>query len=313
MSAAAQERQTLQDEYAVYDLMAPGTFSFRTEYDVSATTPGAKFFFDRIGDGLEPTYAKGDGVFDLSTGLALVDQRVTGVLAKAHGLVDADPAATYFEIHLSRSIAAEGQARLRIVKTYRDSGSYHADSDTFVFTRPLGLPRGTIVLPAGYRLMHCNIPAQVLLGADGRLRVSFVHQGPASFIQIAGVRDAQTGDAAKPRPLTGARSWEAPPSQGPTDRQRLSERAQQDRDIIYFLQQPETSAFSLYHDYTESRAGVGQYLNVVRTGSTVANPSGKLLDTGDALKVDVMTGSQMKAAGVDPGGERVEPDQQVVV
>src|SRR5205823_4369259 len=160
-----------------------------------------------------------------------------------------------------------------------------------------------------------NIPAQGLTeAADGRGRVSFMHQGPAGgpFV-IRAARGAQTGDAAKPRPLTGARSWEPPPSQGPADRARLADRAHQDRDIVYFLQQPDTHAFSLYHDYTESREGVGQYLNVVRTGSTVAAPSGKLLDTGEPLKVDVMTGSQMKAAGVDPGGERVDPNQQVVV
>ena len=45
--------------------------------------------------------------------------------------------------------------------------------------------------------------------------------------------------------------------------QRLSERARQDREIVYFLQPPETHAFDLYHDYTEARPGVGRYLNVV--------------------------------------------------
>jgi len=29
---------------------------------------------------------------------------------------------------------------------------------------------------------------------------------------------------------------------------RLSERAHQDREIVYFLQQPDTHAFALYHD-----------------------------------------------------------------
>src|SRR5256885_7506966 len=36
------------------------------------------------------------------------------------------------------------------------------------------------------------------------------------------------------------------------------------------LQPPETHAFDLYHDYTESRAGVDKYLNVVRSGSAVS-------------------------------------------
>ena len=61
----------------------------------------------------------------------------------------------------------------------------------------------------------------------------------------------------------------------------MSERAHQDRDIVYFLQQPETHAFALYHDYTESRPGINGYANVVRKGSTASNPSASILDTGD--------------------------------
>ena len=37
----AQPPQTVQDEYAVYDLQAPETASFRTVYEVSFTTAGA--------------------------------------------------------------------------------------------------------------------------------------------------------------------------------------------------------------------------------------------------------------------------------
>src|SRR6185295_6585515 len=77
--------------------------------------------------------------------------------------------------------------------------------------------------------------------------------------------------------------------------------------------QPETHAFSLYHDYTESREGVDKYLNVVRTGSTVSNPSAMNLDTGEALKGEIISGAQMKAAGIDAGSEEVAADQQVVV
>ena len=126
-------------------------------------------------------------------------------------------------------------------------------------------------------------------------------------------RQLQTGDAAKPRPLSDARSWEPPPTQGPTERARLSERAHQDRDIVYSLQSPETNAFQLSHDYTESREGTDKYLNIVRMGSKVSDPSGRILDTGEAMKVDVLTGAQLKEAAVDAGDEKVAPDQQVVI
>ncbi len=93
---------------------------------------------------------------------------------------------------------------------------------------------------------------------------------------------------------------------------RLSERAHQDREIVYFPNDPATHSFSLYHDYTESRAGVGHYFNVVRAGSTVSNPSAVLLDTGEKLKVETMSGAELKKRGLD-AGEPVTDTTQIVV
>src|SRR5262249_38775422 len=77
---------------------------------------------------------------------------------------------------------------------------------------------------------------------------------------------------------------------------RLSERAHQDREIVYLLREPETHAFDLYHDYTESREGTDKYLNVVRQGSTVSNPGARILDTGAALKSEILKGEAITAA-----------------
>jgi len=315
---AAQQRQTEQDEHAVYELLAPDSGSFRTVYEVAVTTPGATVFFDRIGDRLQPVPAgasNDDAVYDLMTGAPLKFEQVTGAQAKASGLVDADLAHDYVRVQLARPVPpGGGQARLRIIKTYQDAISYRRDGAGIVFDRALGIRRGAIVLPAGYQLTDCNVPAQILSEPDGRIRVSFMLESPgAAGMILKATPGAPTGEAARPRPLTAARSWEPPPAQGPTERTRLAERAHQDRDIVYFLQQPDTHAFSLYHDYTESREGVDKYLNVVRTGSTVSNPSAKNLDTGEALEGKIITGAQMKAEGIDPGGEEVSADQQVVV
>ena len=298
-SVLAQPPQTVQDEYAVYDLLAPDTSSFRTVYEVSVTTPGATMFADGIGSGLTTANKPDDAVVDVMTGDPLKFE-VTG---------------RAIEVKLARPVPAEGgQARLRITKTYTDAKNYRRDADGLVFDRPIPIRHAAIVLPAGYQLTDCNVPSQVLADPSGRLRVSFMHQAPGvAALVLKAKKGAQTGDAAKPRPLTNARTWEAMPTQGPTERARLSERAHQDRDIVYFLQPPNTNAFSLYHDYTESREGTDKYLNVVRTGSTVSNTSGKVLDTGEVLKAETLTGAQMKAAGIDAGGDEVAPDQQVVV
>jgi len=96
------------------------------------------------------------------------------------------------------------------------------------------------------------------------------------------------------------------------DQIRVSERARQDREIVYFLKQPETHAFSLYHDYTESREGIDKYVNVVRRGSTSSNPSAKILDTGEVHKIETLKGDSISKAGVDIGAQ-VQNDSEAVV
>jgi hypothetical protein len=304
--------QTEQDEYTRYELLAPDTASFKIDYEVTATTPGATLFWNPIRKG---STASDEAVYDLMTGAALKFQQVAGAQAKAHGLGDADPESDYIEVHLARPVPPDGgQARLRIVKTYKDAKSYFRQGDGIVFDRPLGIRRNAVVLPAGYQLTDCNVPSQVLSEPDGRTRISFMHQAPGTAALILKAKPgAPTGDAAKPRAPTDARSWEPPPPRGPTEHERLAERAHQDRDIVYSLQAPESNAFALYHDYTESREGTDRYLNVVRTGSKVSKPSGKILDTGVSLKTEIVTGAKLAAAGISAGDDKVAPDQEVVV
>lgn len=93
---------------------------------------------------------------------------------------------------------------------------------------------------------------------------------------------------------------------------RLSDRAAQDRDIVYFLEPPESHSFRLYHDYTESKPGVDKYVNVVRKGSATSKPSAVLLDTGEALATETLRGDEIRKANVDLG-EEIRPDSEAVV
>ena len=94
--------------------------------------------------------------------------------------------------------------------------------------------------------------------------------------------------------------------------ERLDERAHQDRDIVYFLQQPETHSFDLYHDYTESKPGTDKYLNVVRKGSRASKPAAMILDTGEKLAAQTLRGEEITRAGLDIG-EPVTSESEVVV
>ncbi len=72
----------------------------------------------------------------------------------------------------------------------------------------------------------------------------------------------------------------------------ITERAYQDREILYELQSPESHAFRITHDYTVRKVGEKYYFNVVRAGSHVTNPDSVDLDTGEKLKWEIISGKQ---------------------
>src|SRR6185295_14547116 len=74
-----------EDEYTRYELLAPETASFRITYDVTAVTPGARFYFNPIRKGSD---ASDESVVDLMTGKPLKFAVVSGEQARASGLAD---------------------------------------------------------------------------------------------------------------------------------------------------------------------------------------------------------------------------------
>jgi hypothetical protein len=303
----ATTEQTETDEYTRYELLAPGSGKFKITYEVTATTAGAKHYYNPIRKGSAATE---ESVIDAMTGKQLPFEVVSGAEARKDPLMaDADLDTHYIKVALARPVPANGRGRIVIIKTYEDAKSYFVDGKTIVFDRPLGVRRNKVVLPPGYEVVGLTVPSQLLTESDGRIAISFLnHSGAAAPVVLRATKTAQT---AAPKAATKNRSWESP-YEGETEEARLSERAHQDRDIVYFLQQPATNAFALYHDYTETRPGVNGYANVVRKGSTASNPSASILDTGEKLQAKQMSGAEMAAMKIN-AGETVDPAARVVV
>ncbi len=288
-------RQTEGDAYTRYELLAPGSAKFRIIYEVTATTPGAMYYFNPIRKG---SVATDESVSDRATGKPLVFDVVSQAVATAGGVRGTDSTQTYIRVKLSHPVPADGgEARVLILKTYEDAASYFAQGDVIVFTRSLGIKRNTVVLPPGYEMISCNYPSQVIQQDDGRVAISFWNGTPA---------EAPLTLRARPAVGLGATKTAVPGVAA-----RLDERAHQNRKIVYFLQQPETHAFDLYHDYTESRPGTGTYINEVRAGSTVSKPSARNLDTGEELKWEVLQGDAITRAKL--GVVNVTPQSEIVV
>ena len=290
--APGQAPQTESDAYTRYELLAPGSAKFRIIYEVTATTAGATYYFNPIRKG---SVATDESVRDRASGKPLQFDVVGSAIARAGGVRNPDTTQTYIRVKLAHPVAPDGgEARVLIDKTYEDASSYVMRGDTLVFTRPLGIKRNAVLLPKGYELISCNFPSQVLQQDDGRIAISFWNDTPS---------EAALTLRAKPvRNLGSGKSSMAA---------RLGERAYQNREIVYFLQPPETHAFDLYHDYTETRDGTSTYINEVRAGSTVSNPHAKNLDTGEDLKWEILKGAAITAAKVEM--KDVTPQSEIVV
>jgi hypothetical protein len=284
---------------------------------VTATTPGKTFYFNTIRVGAEEEVHR---VTDLMTGLPLEWEVVSGEEAQRTGHPRASLDGRYIRVALARPVPEGGEARIRIEKTYWDEASYFIDGEDIVFDRSLGIKRNAVVLPPGYELVAVNHRSQVQVEGDGRIRVSFLNTGEAAVPYRV---------RARPLPSSAGRPTSAPQATPPGHPQApaasgraegvvarvdyaFSERAFQDQEIVYYLLDPSTRSFRLFHDYTETRPGMDRYLNLVRAGSKASDPEAYLLDTGERLEVETLRGMAITQRGVDIG-MKPEDDTEVVV
>ncbi len=293
-AASARSQYISADTYTRYELLAPETNSFRIFYEVTETSPGARFHFNIIRPGSE---ASDEAVYDLAAGKPLKFEVVSGAQAKTESPDgNFNPTAQYIKVHLAHPVPARGEYRLRIDKTYKDKESYYADGDRIIFKRGLGIPRNSVVLPAGYEIVSSSVAAQVIPEPDGRLKFAFVNPGSGGQLEVQIVARRLPASAAKGEKKAERKPASPASSQSTTTTQRMEivERANQDREILYELPEPPSHPFRITHDYTERREGVKHYFNVVRTGSRVSDPESIDLDSGENLKWETLTGKQIK-------------------
>jgi hypothetical protein len=88
-------------------------------------------------------------------------------------------------------------------------------------------------------------------------------------------------------------------------------RAEQDREIRYWLLAPETHQFRISHDFTVTKVGQKSVHSFVRKGSDVA-PDSKMfnLDTGEPLLTHIVKGKEVNALNYYP--TPTDPDSIVV-
>jgi hypothetical protein len=97
----------------------------------------------------------------------------------------------------------------------------------------------------------------------------------------------------------------------PLAAQESPHRAEQDREIRYWLLDPSTHQFRISHDFTVTRPGQASVHSFVRKGSVVAPDATMIdLDTGKNLPTHVVSGKEVNALGYYP--TPADPDSVVV-
>lgn len=180
--ATAAAQYISADTYTRYELLPPETHQFKIYYEVTETRAGARFHFNQIREGSD---ASDESAVDLATGKPLKFEVVTGAQAKIDSPSENFSAAGhYIKVFLAHPVPERGEYRLAIIKTYKDDKSYYIDGDQIIFKRPLGIPRDSIVLPAGYEIVSCSVATQVLRQTDGRLKLAFVNPGSGGQLEV---------------------------------------------------------------------------------------------------------------------------------
>ncbi|MBX2871975.1 MAG: hypothetical protein KTR30_07745 [Saprospiraceae bacterium] len=304
--------QAAEDNITTYHLQAPSSNQFQMIYEVSATTPGAKYYYNSLRFGNE---AEVNAAYDLMTGDSLQWQVVDGKHARRNGHPKASLSGKFIKVTLARPVPENGEARIRIIKTYTNKAAYFQKGNEVIFNRSLGIKRNVVVLPKGYELTSCNYPSQVTVNEAGHIVVSFMNMGSRSIpYKLSAKAISNT-----PKPYTASSENTASTKGSGRDKSkaRLNYqppiRTTQNREIVYFLQNPSSNSFRLYHDYTETREGTDKYLNVVRPGSKASKPSAVILDTGEELKVETLRGGAISAKGIELKQEITDETEVVVI
>ncbi len=163
-----------EDQLTIYELLSPATHKFAILYDVAQPVEGSKYFFNPIRKG---SIVSEEKVLDLATGKELKWRNVDAKTAIAAGMRarNAPEGQEYLQVHLAAPVPKGGMARIRIIKTYEDAASYKMDGDLLIWDRGLGIRRNAVVLPKGFDLSSCSVPAMVSMQSDGRIRLSFMN------------------------------------------------------------------------------------------------------------------------------------------
>ena len=210
-----------QDAYTEYEILQPGSESFRIRYLPEQPRAGSTELTNQTRGGSE---GSGIEVYDPRTGKPLPFTYTP------------DPGTTdSHSIHatLPFPVPAGGIGRVLIFKTYKDERTYMMNGEDIVWVRSLSGYRLAVLLPKGFAFISSNVAAQLSTTAGGQLRLAFAN--PSGQSNPVTIHARKTTAAFPPVPYT--------------------DMFFDDIKTLYDLGAPETGAIKVEQTYSDYRKG----------------------------------------------------------
>lgn len=150
-----------QDAYTEYEILEPGSESFRIRYLPETTREGATEIVNGTRAGSE---GEGIEVYDPRTGDPI-----------KFTYEEEDNGGHAIHAPLSMPVPAGGIGRVLIYKTYKDPRTYMMNGENIVWVRSLSGYRLGVLLPKGFAFHSSNVAAQMSTTASGQLRLAFAN------------------------------------------------------------------------------------------------------------------------------------------
>jgi hypothetical protein len=152
-----------QDAYTEYEILAPGSESFRIRFLPEETRAGATELVNATRGGSE------------GSDIEVYDPRTGKPLKFTYQPDPNDPETHSIHATLPIPVPEGGIGRVLIYKTYKDARTYMMHGEDIVWVRSLSGYRLGVLLPPGFAFISSNVAAQLSATATGQLKLAFAN------------------------------------------------------------------------------------------------------------------------------------------
>lgn len=240
-----------QEAYTEYEILAPGTASFRIRYLPETTRVGATQLDNATRGGSE------------GSDIEVYDPRTGKPVKFTYTPDPCDPETHTIHATLGQPVPQGGVGRVLIFKTYKDERTYITFPDTpndITWVRSLAGYRLGVLLPKGFAFLSSNVAAQMSTTASGQLRIAFAN--PSGESNPVTIHARKTTATFPPTPYT--------------------DMFFDDIKTLYDLGAPETGTIKVEQTYSDYRKGSKAKLDSLAY-LKLANPQVIDLDTAKVL------------------------------